>query len=235
MAKKIKKETIVVHSGGMDSSLCLALAIENHGVKNVLSMSFSYGQRHTREIELAKKICEEWKVDHIVIDINCLNQITHSALLSDEEIGYEDGVPNTMVVGRNGLMARIASIHANDLGAKSIYMGVIEIEEANSGYRDCSRKYMDIVQAALRLDFNEPLFSIKTPLVYMNKKQTLELGYQMGNLHFLIENTLTCYKGIEFEGCGECPACKLRNDGIRQFCEAHPDFNFSYKSKLTKK
>ncbi|MBD65328.1 MAG: 7-cyano-7-deazaguanine synthase QueC [Halobacteriovoraceae bacterium] len=230
----MKKKSIVVHSGGMDSSICLALAIENDGAENVLSMSFTYGQRHTTEIDYAKAICKEWGVDHRTVNISSLNEITDNALINnDATIEHIVGqAPNTLVVGRNGLMARIAGIHAEHIGASSIYMGIIEVEAANSGYRDCTRKYMDIVQAALRLDLDNPNFKIVTPLVYMDKKQTLELAYQMGQLHYLIENTLSCYEGVEKEGCGKCPACKLRNEGIREFCKAHPDFEFSYKDKI---
>ena len=230
----MKKKAIVVHSGGMDSSLCLALAVEQYSAKDVLSLSFTYGQRHSQELEYAKKICKEWNVDHRVINIDSLNEITDNALTNSEiKIENKNGkAPNTLVVGRNGLMARIASIHADHVGAECIFMGVIEIEEANSGYRDCSRKYMDIVQAAMRMDLDNPHFDIKTPLVYMNKKQTLELGYNMGVLHFLIENTMSCYEGVEKEGCKVCPACKLRNEGILEFIQDHPDFEFSYKNKI---
>lgn len=230
----MKKETVVVHSGGMDSSLCLALANKEYGADNILSLSFSYGQRHTQELEYAQKICEEWGIDHRVINIDCLNKITESALLNKtEKIENTEGHnPNTLVVGRNGLMARIAAIHAESIGANSIYMGVIEVEEANSGYRDCSRKYMDIIQAALRLDFDRSDFEIKTPLVYMNKKETMDLGYELGVLEFLLENTLSCYEGITKEGCGKCPACSLRNEGIVLFTQENLDFSFSYKDKL---
>lgn len=230
----MKKDAVVVYSGGMDSSICLALAIEQFGAENVLALSFTYGQRHCVELEYATNICKEWKVDHTTVDINCLQEITDNALMNkDIAIEKKKGqAPNTLVVGRNGLMARIASIHAEHLGAECIFMGVIEVEESNSGYRDCSRKYIDIVQAAMRFDFANNQFEIKTPLVYMTKKQTLELAYQMGVLHYLIENTLSCYEGIPFEGCGKCPSCELRNQGIKEFVKDHPDFEFSYKNKL---
>ena len=229
----ISKKAIVVHSGGMDSSICLHLAIDQFGAENVLSMSFTYGQRHSNELDQARIICDEWKVDNIVVNLDCLTEITNNSLtnhnLSIEDL---DGVPNTMVVGRNGLMARVAAIHANQLGAECIFMGVIEVEEANSGYRDCSRKYMDIIQAALRFDFDNSNFEIKTPIVYMTKKQTMELGYQMGILQFLLETTITCYNGIKAQGCKTCPACKLRNAGILEFVKDYPDFVFSYKNLL---
>ncbi len=232
--EKINKKAIVVHSGGMDSSLCLALAIEQFGAKNVLSLSFTYGQRHSNELEVAKKICEDWKVDHTIVDLNCLREITTNALMDNSiEIKHSKGeAPNTLVAGRNGLMARVAAIHANHLGADKIFMGVIEVEEANSGYRDCSRKYMDIIQAGLRMDFDNPKFEIKTPIVFMSKKETMELGYQMGNLQYLLDNTITCYEGIPKAGCGKCPACMLRNQGIREFMQEHEDFVFSYKNQL---
>jgi len=233
MKKDISKKTIVVHSGGMDSTICLLLAIEKYGTKDVLSMSFTYGQRHTEELKQASKICKDLGVDHIEVNLDCLQQITKSSLL-DKKLAIDTStkVPNTMVVGRNGLMARVAGIHAEFVGADSVYVGIMELEEANSGYRDCSRKYMDIVQAALRLDIDDPEFEVKTPLVYMNKKQTMEVAYQMGQLEYLLENTMSCYEGIPEYGCGECPACELRNSGIQEFLNEHPDIVFSYKDRF---
>ncbi len=231
---KLKKKTIVVHSGGMDSSLCLALAVKEFGRENVLSLSFTYNQRHSQELERASKISSYFKVDHTELDLSCLSQITKSALIgSEDKILHPEGeAPNTLVVGRNGLMARLASIHAHSLGAQSIYMGVMELEEANSGYRDCSRAYMDIVQSALRMDFADDKFEIRTPLVNMTKKETMELGYKLGVLEYLLENTITCYEGIDKEGCLKCPACKLRNSGLKIFSLEHPEFKFSYKEKI---
>ncbi len=230
----MKKKAVVVHSGGMDSSLCLALAVKEFGAKEVLSLSFDYDQRHSEELDRARKISAHFGVDHAELNLSCLGQITESALIGkDKKIEHKSGeVPNTLVPGRNGLMARLAGIHANSLGAHAIYMGVMELEAANSGYRDCSRSYMDIVQSALRLDFADPKFEIRTPLVSMTKRDSMELGFKLGCLEFLLENTITCYEGIEKEGCGKCPACKLRNEGLKIFSLEHPELQFSYKSKI---
>jgi 7-cyano-7-deazaguanine synthase len=111
-------------------------------------------------------------------------------------------------------------------------MGVMELEEANSGYRDCSRAYMDIIQSALRLDFSDPSFEIRTPLVMMNKKETMELGHDLGVLEYLLETTVTCYEGIQKEGCLKCPACKLRNNGLKIFSLEHSEFKYSYREKI---
>lgn len=232
--EKLSKKAIVVYSGGMDSSICLALAKEQHGTENVLAMSFTYGQRHSTELDAAKKICAEWGIDHKIINLDCLQEITTNALTNkDIPIEHKEGnPPNTLVVGRNGLMARIAGIHAESVGANEVYMGVIEVDGSNSGYRDCSRKYMDIIQAGLRFDIGSSNFEIKTPIVYMSKKQTMELAYQMGILHYLLDNTVTCYEGVPGYGCGKCPSCELRNTGLKEFLAEHSDFTFSYRNKF---
>src|SRR4051794_26403640 len=101
-----KYATIVVHSGGMDSSLCLAQAIQEFGKSNVLSVSFSYQQRHSIELERAALVCLHWGVSHTVLDISCLSQITDNALTrhSMDIVHLPGEAPNTLVVGRNGLM-----------------------------------------------------------------------------------------------------------------------------------
>ena len=229
----LSKKAVVVHSGGMDSSLCLALAVKDHGAAQVLSLSFEYGQRHGNEVARAAKIAAHMSVDHASLELHCLGEITQNALTKNIPITHTaNSAPNTLVAGRNGLMARLAGIHAYGLGASQIYLGVMELEGANSGYRDCSRAYMDLIQAALRLDFAQPDFEIMTPLVSMTKLETMELGHHLGVLEYLLENTVTCYEGQPHEGCGKCPACKLRNEGVRSFVQRHPQVNFSWKTKI---
>lgn len=219
MTEKLQKKAVVIHSGGMDSSLCLALAIRAFGVTDVLSLSFLYGQRHTPELKQAAFICQEWGVDHLLLNIDCLERITTSALIGHHlPIQHDPGrPPNTLVMGRNGLMARLGAIHIHDLGGHYIYMGVMGLDGSNSGYRDCSREYMDKMEAILRIDLDDPLFEIRTPLVQMTKKETMELAESLNILPFLLENTVTCYEGIPHAGCRVCPACKLRNAGIAEF------------------
>lgn len=228
------KKAVVVHSGGMDSSLCLALAVKEFGAENVLSLSFTYNQRHAIELDRARTISEHFKVDHVELNLDCLSKITESALIGNsQKIEHKTGeTPNTIVIGRNGLMARLAGIHAHSLGAQCIYMGVMELEGSNSGYRDCSRAYMDVIQTALRMDFANEAFEIRTPLVAMTKKETMELGFNLRVLGFLLENTITCYEGIEKAGCLKCPACKLRNSGLKIFSLEHPEFKYSYRNEI---
>lgn len=229
----MKKKAIVVHSGGMDSSICLAQAVKDLSAENILCLSFSYGQRHALEITRAKEIASQFNVDHAIVDMNCLNAVTNNALTNHQiEINHQQGeAPNTLVVGRNGLMARVAAIHANHLGASCIYMGIIEVESANSGYRDCSRSYMDKMQEILRIDLDDHSFEIKTPIVKMTKVETMQLADDLNVLEYLLEKTITCYEGIEKFGCNKCPACKLRNEGIKQYLKIKPNLNFSYRNK----
>jgi len=203
----VHKQAIVVHSGGLDSSLCLALALREFGKENVLSLSFHYNQSHSSEISQAKRICDEWEVDHRILTIECLQKITSSALLGDENA-------STLVVGRNGLMARLAAIQAHHLGAHYIYMGVIEDDAKQMGYRDCSREYMDLKQQILRQDLADPIFEIRTPLVNMTKKETLALSHRLGILDFLLRETISCYGGVAGLGCQKCPTCKIRNEAV---------------------
>lgn len=225
----MKKQTVVTHSGGMDSSTCLALAIKEYGKDNVLSLSFNYSQRHSPELKQAEKICADWQVDHKIVTLNYLNELTKSSLLEKdipiEEL--ENQPPNSIVIGRNGLMAHLGGIYADQIQANSIYMGIIGVEGNFSGYRDCSRKYMDLKQESLRLDLDNPLFEIKTPLVELTKKETLELAYDLGVLSYLLEHTITCYEGLPKLGCKVCPACKLKINGILDFQKDHPEIQLN--------
>lgn len=230
MPQQVSKKAVVIHSGGMDSSICLKLALEEFGKKNVTSLTFSYQQRHEVEVEKAVKICRDWGVDNLVVKIDYLSQLTKNALTDKNlDIKHQTGeTPNTLVVGRNGLMARLGAIYADQVKANFVYMGVIEVEECNSGYRDCSRIYMDKKQNILRMDLDNPHFEIRTPLVKLTKKETLELAAKLGVLDYLLKETITCYESKPYWGCRICPACLLRNDGIQQYKEKNPSWALPY-------
>ena len=218
-------KAVVCHSGGMDSSICLKVAIDEFGAENVLSMGFSFGQRHSIEIERADALADRWGVKRVVVNIDCLSEITESALLDQTTtIEHKDGeAPNTLVTGRNGLMGRLAAIHADHLGASCIYMGVMGLEAANSGYRDCSPEYIELLQKIMQVDLGNDQFEIRTPLIDLTKCESLELADRLGVLEELLLETITCYEGVPLIGCQKCPACKLRNEGIIQFYNKHPE------------
>jgi 7-cyano-7-deazaguanine synthase len=230
------KHAIVVLSGGMDSAICLALAVKNFGATFVSAITFDYGQRHFSEKESAQKIAKHFNVDHVTINLPFFSELTTNALLNHAESLHvnknNSNLPNTLVVGRNGLFARLGAIHAHHLQASHLYLGVLGLEAANSGYLDCSRKYFDLMEQILRIDLATDNFWIHTPLVEMTKKQTLDLANELGALQFILENSITCYEGVKEYGCGVCAACVLRNNGIREFLDSNPNFNFSYRNKF---
>lgn len=213
-----KKEAIVLHSGGMDSSICLALAIKRYGKDAVLSLGFSYGQRHNSELQAASHIADHFGVERYVMEIPFMEGWQKSSLLSNK-IPIKDGpfYPNSFVPGRNGLFLMLASTIAYASGARKIYIGVMELEGAYSGYPDCSSEYLQAVQTVLQLDLQDTSLQIEAPLLQMTKKKTMETAFSLGILDFLLENTITCYEGIPKEGCQKCPACRLRNEGVFEF------------------
>lgn len=210
----MKKQALVVQSGGFDSALCLYMAKLMYGAPAVYSLSFDYGQRHRFEVEAAKAICQSWSVDHRVISLPALAELTENSLTNlDLPISYGvDGKPNTLVVGRNGLMAHLAALCAHQIGAHAIYLGVIADDGKRCGYRDCDRFYMDKIEELLRIDLNDSSFAIHTPLVALTKFQAMELAEELGILPFLLSHTISCYEGLFDPGCGSCPACLLRQE-----------------------
>ena len=209
---------LVLHSGGMDSSICLLLAKQRFGADKVLSVGFRYGQRHASELQAAADIAKHFGVARVVIDLPQLPGWEGSSLLSHGlPIQVADGLPNSFVPGRNGFFIVAAAPLAGSLGAHCMYLGVMEREGAFSGYPDCHRKYIDAVEAVVRLDLQDPSFSIQTPLVSLSKAETLKIASSLGVLEYLLEHTVTCYNGLPGRGCGLCPACLLRRAGEDQF------------------
>ncbi|ATP42276.1 7-cyano-7-deazaguanine synthase QueC [Solibacillus sp. R5-41] len=218
----IQDKALVVFSGGQDSTTCLFWAIEHFAQVEVVT--FDYGQRHRLEIECAKEIANEIGINHHILDMSLLNQLTSNAL-TREEIKIEensDGLPSTFVPGRNLLFLSFAGVLASQIGAKHIVTGVCETDF--SGYPDCRDIFIKSLNVTLNLSMDRT-FVIHTPLMWINKAQTWELADQLGVLEFVRERTLTCYNGIIANGCGECPACKLRKKGLEDYINAKSKFH----------
>lgn len=211
----IKEKAVVVFSGGQDSTTCLFWAKERF--QEVEAVTFNYGQRHHQEIECAKQIAAELGVKHHILDMSLLNQLAPNALTRqdiDVKEGEDGELPSTFVPGRNLLFLSFAGVLASQVGAKHIVTGVCETDF--SGYPDCRDIFIKSLNVTLNLSMDES-FVIDTPLMWLDKAQTWELADQLGALAFVREKTLTCYNGIIADGCGECPACKLRNKGLQTY------------------
>ncbi|EGG96627.1 7-cyano-7-deazaguanine synthase QueC [Staphylococcus warneri] len=209
-----QNKAIVVFSGGQDSTTCLFYAKKHF--KDVILITFNYGQRHDAEIEVAKKIAQEQNVEHHILDMSLLSQLTPNALTQhDLKIeDTEDGIPNTFVPARNLLFLSFAGALAYQIKAKHIITGVCETDF--SGYPDCRDSFIKSMNVTLNLSMDRD-FVIHTPLMWLDKAQTWELADNLGVLNYIRENTLTCYNGIIGDGCGECPACQLRSRGLDQY------------------
>ena len=211
----IKEKAVVVFSGGQDSTTCLFWAKERF--QEVEAVTFNYGQRHHQEIECAKQIAAELGVKHHILDMSLLNQLAPNALTRqdiDVKEGEDGELPSTFVPGRNLLFLSFAGVLASQVGAKHIVTGVCETDF--SGYPDCRDIFIKSLNVTLNLSMDES-FVIDTPLMWLDKAQTWELADQLGALAFVREKTLTCYNGVIADGCGECPACKLRNKGLQTY------------------
>ncbi|MDU4960503.1 MAG: 7-cyano-7-deazaguanine synthase QueC [Sporomusaceae bacterium] len=206
---------MVVFSGGQDSTTCLFWARQHFG--RVEAITFDYNQRHKAEINCAKRICEELAVPHCVLDMSLLGQLTANALTRDAipvAYGADGNLPSTFVDGRNLLFLSFAAVAAKQKGFRHLVTGVCETDF--SGYPDCRDVFVKSLNVTLNLamDFQ---FVIHTPLMWIDKAATWEMADQMGQLDYIRDHTLTCYNGVIGSGCGECPACNLRNEGLRRY------------------
>lgn len=211
-------KAIVVFSGGQDSTTCLFWALRNF--KEVEAVTFDYNQRHRLEIEVANEIAKELGVKHHILDMSLLNQLAPNALTRDDievKAGEDGELPNTFVPGRNLLFLSFAGVLASQVGAKHIITGVCETDF--SGYPDCRDIFVKSLNVTLNLSMDQT-FVIHTPLMWINKAETWKLADELGALDFVRERTLTCYNGIIADGCGECPACKLRKAGLGQYLDS---------------
>ncbi|TWT26373.1 7-cyano-7-deazaguanine synthase QueC [Planomicrobium sp. CPCC 101110] len=210
------EKAVVVFSGGQDSTTCLFWALQNFG--EVATVTFDYGQRHSAEIEVARKIADELGVKFKVLDMTLINQLSANALTRDDiDITAEEGeLPSTFVPGRNLLFLSFAAVYADAIGSRHLITGVSETDF--SGYPDCRDTFIRSLNVSLNLAMDKQ-FIIHTPLMWLDKAGVWELSDELGALEFVQEKTLTCYEGIPSTGCGECPSCKLRNEGLKTYLE----------------
>ena len=212
----IDDKVLVVFSGGQDSTTCLFWA--KREFKEVYALSFRYGQKHEIEVELAHKIAAKAKVPFEVMDIPLVGQLGHNSLtdtsmVMDQEVP-EKGLPNTFVPGRNMFFLSIAAVYARERGIRHLVTGVSQTDY--SGYPDCRDAFIKSLNVTLNLAMDYQ-FVLHTPLMWIDKAQTWELADQLGVLDLVRNETMTCYNGIQGDGCGHCPSCKLRNQGLQKY------------------
>jgi 7-cyano-7-deazaguanine synthase len=226
---------LVLFSGGQDSSVCLAWALDRY--PRVETVGFDYGQRHGVELEARQAVrarlaeaFPEWAVrlgDDHMLDIKGFGQVAESALTADRAIEMTaKGLPSTFVPGRNLVFFVYAAALADRRGLGALVGGMCETDF--SGYPDCRRDTLDAVQQALNLGMAQD-FVIETPLMRLTKADTWALTKGLGGdrlVELVIEESHTCYLGDREHrhpwgyGCGTCPACELRARGYEGWLAA---------------
>jgi 7-cyano-7-deazaguanine synthase len=218
---------VVLLSGGLDSTTCLAVATREGFA--VHALSFRYGQRHAHEVEAARRIAERWGVArHVVIDID-LRVFGGSALTADLAVPKDrpaadlsaEGVPVTYVPARNTIFLSYATALAEVTEARDIFIGVNSLDY--SGYPDCRPEYVRAfermanlatragVEAAAR---GEVALRIRTPLLDLTKADIVRLGLSLGVDY---GETTSCYDPApDGSACGHCDACQLRLKGFAE-------------------
>mgnify|MGYP006266749805 CR=1 FL=1 len=211
---------IVLFSGGLDSTTCLAIA--RHEGFTPVALSFRYGQRHTHELECAESIAHEAGVEHLIADID-LAVFGGSALVdpsldvpkhdSVDEVG-DDSIPITYVPARNTIFLSFAVAAAETRGAHDVYIGVNAVDY--SGYPDCRPEFIAAFESMANLATREGVegrsLRIHTPLIDLTKAEIIRLGLSLGVDY---GRTLSCYDPTPPMGaCGHCDACLLRARGF---------------------
>lgn len=233
MAASVNPDSaLVMFSGGQDSTVCLAWALERFA--RVETVGFAYGQRHAVELDMRPKLRQRlvaidpnWKSrlgeDHIV-ELDALSAISDTALTRDMAIEVaESGLPTTFVPGRNLIFFGFAGALAYRRGARHIVAGMCETDY--SGYPDCRDDTIKAMQVALTLGLDRRV-TLHTPLMWIDKAATFALAVEIGGqplLDLIIEDSHSCYLGDRTHyhdwgyGCGTCPACQLRGQGFAKF------------------
>ena len=206
---------LVLSSGGVDSTTALGLAVSKYGAENVTSLSISYGQKHDKEIEAAKKVAAYYGVEQLFLDLSLIFQYSNCSLLkqSSEEIpeeSYEEQIKktngekpvSTYVPFRNGLFLSSAASIALSKDCSMIYYGAHADDAAGFAYPDCSQDFYEAMNQAVYEGSGHQL-KIGAPFVKLNKAEVVKMGLELGVPY---ELTWSCYEGGD-RPCGKCGTC----------------------------
>jgi len=217
MSRDVDRKAVVLLSGGLDSATVLALARQQDYA--CYAMSLDYGQRHSAELDAARRVAEAMGVaDHKVIPID-LTLIGGSAL-TDSKIDVPeqpgDGIPVTYVPARNTVFLSLALGWAEVLGAWDLFIGVNAVDY--SGYPDCRPEYIQafqrLCQLATRAGVEGGEFQVHAPLIELSKAEIIQTGSRLGVDYAL---TVSCYAADRAgRACGRCDSCRLRAAGFAE-------------------
>lgn len=216
-------KALVLFSGGVDSTTCLALAVDRYGKDNVVALSVSYGQKHTKEVEAADNIAKHYGVEFIKLDLAEMFKYSDCSLLqhSDKEVPHEsyaeqlketDGSPvSTYVPFRNGLFIASAASIALSKGCGVILYGAHADDAAGNAYPDCSEVFNNAMNTAVWEGSGHQV-KVEAPFVGMNKAGVVKTGLELGVPY---ELTWSCYEGHD-KPCGVCGTCIDRQKAFEE-------------------
>jgi len=210
---------VVLFSGGLDSSTCLAVARADGFAPHALAVR--YGQRHEHELRAAERVAQALGVPLKTVSLD-LRAIGGSALTDSIEVPKDapmgGGIPVTYVPARNTVLLALALGYAETLGAGDLYLGVNAIDY--SGYPDCRPAFVEAFQKLANVATAHGPYQIHAPLLQLSKADIIRLGTRLGVPYAL---THSCYDpDAQGRACGRCDSCRLRAQGFRDAGVADP-------------
>jgi 7-cyano-7-deazaguanine synthase len=205
-------KVVVLSSGGVDSTVCLAKAVAENGAENVISLSMFYGQKHKKELESARAVAEHFRVRHIERDLSSVFTFSDCSLLEDrgsikhqsyaDQLKEKQGTVDTYVPFRNGLFLSYATAIAYSIGARKVIYGAHADDAAGRAYPDCTPDFRDAMDHAI-FEGTGYKVGLDAPLIDLNKSGVVALGVKYKAPFHL---TWSCYEGGE-RACGTCGTC----------------------------
>lgn len=209
------KRAVVLLSGGIDSTTCLAVAVQRYGPDDILALTTSYGQKHIKELEAAKKVSDFYHVEHRLAHLEQVFALSDCSLLqgSSKEIKHEsyadqlaelggEGTVDTYVPFRNGFFLSFAATIAVSIGATAIYYGAHADDAAGRAYPDCTYEFATTMSQAI-YEGSGHTCHLVAPFIDFNKAKVVEIGLNLGAPY---EYTWSCYEGGD-RPCGVCGTC----------------------------
>ena len=227
------KKATVLSSGGLDSTVCVGLAVKEFGKENVMTVSVAYGQKHSKELLCADRVAEYYGLRHEVLDLSAIFKESNCSLLQqsteavpegayvDQIRKSESGVVSTYVPGRNALMlTAISSLSQSIFGPDEeihIYLGAHADDAAGNAYPDCSKEFTDAIAKAIYVGTDKKVI-VETPLVELTKADVVKIGL---DLDVPFDRTWSCYNGGD-RACNHCGTCLDRVAAFRANGVADP-------------
>lgn len=222
-------KALVLSSGGVDSTTCLGLAVDEYGKDNVIALAITYGQKHTKEIEAAHAVADYYGVEMLHLDLTTIFQYSNCSLLNHstedipeesyaEQLKHSNGKPvSTYVPFRNGLFLSCAASIALSKDCEVIYYGAHSDDAAGNAYPDCSEVFKNAMNQAIYEGSGRQL-RVEAPFVNLTKADVVRKGLELKVPYHL---TWSCYEGGD-KPCGRCGTCIDRQKPLKQMVFAIP-------------